>query len=217
MPLTARSPARRPGVGPRRLGSPLRRSVAAMAGPDSGHLAGMRVEYGSAEKDGSADLDADWLDDGWLVLLRKWIADAERAGVAEPNAMVLATVRRREGRSAASVLCKSVDESGITFFTNYDSAKGAELAATPYASATFPVVRARPAGPRAGRGDQGQPRAHRRLLVQAARAAPSSVRGRRTSRSRSHPARRCSTSSPTSPRGSPTPKPCRCRRTGAAT
>ena len=37
-----------------------------------------------------------------------------------------------------SVLCKGVDESGITFFTNYDSAKGEELAATPYASATFP-------------------------------------------------------------------------------
>ena len=27
---------------------------------------------------------------------------------------------------------------GITFFTNYDSAKGIELAANPYASATFP-------------------------------------------------------------------------------
>jgi pyridoxamine 5'-phosphate oxidase len=37
-----------------------------------------------------------------------------------------------------SVLCKSVDETGITFFTNYDSAKGLELAETPYASATFP-------------------------------------------------------------------------------
>lgn len=37
-----------------------------------------------------------------------------------------------------SVLCKSVDETGITFFTNYDSAKGIELAANPYASATFP-------------------------------------------------------------------------------
>ena len=52
----------------------------------------MRVEYGSVEKDGSPDLDADWLDDGWLALLRKWIDDAERVGVAEPNAMVLATV-----------------------------------------------------------------------------------------------------------------------------
>ena len=63
-----------------------------MVEPDREHLAAMRVEYGSAEKDGSADLVEDWLDEGWLVLLRKWIDDAERAGVAEPNAMVLATV-----------------------------------------------------------------------------------------------------------------------------
>jgi pyridoxamine 5'-phosphate oxidase len=36
------------------------------------------------------------------------------------------------------VLCKSVGDEGITFFTNYDSNKGADLAAMPYASATFP-------------------------------------------------------------------------------
>ena len=97
----------------------------------------MRKEYGSGERDGSPDLDVDWLDDGWLALLRKWIGDAERGGVAEPNAMVLATVK--SGRPVSrSVLCKGVDEDGITFFTNYDSAKGDELAATPYASATFP-------------------------------------------------------------------------------
>ncbi|MCV7311335.1 pyridoxamine 5'-phosphate oxidase [Mycobacterium paraffinicum] len=108
-----------------------------MAGPDSERLQRMRVEYGSAEKDGSPDLDADWLDDGWVALLRKWIDEAERSGVAEPNAMVLATIA--DGRpTSRSVLCKSVDESGITFFTNYDSAKGADLAATPYASVTFP-------------------------------------------------------------------------------
>lgn len=98
----------------------------------------MRVEYGSVEKDGSPDLDVDWLADGWVMLLRRWIGDAERAGVAEPNAMVLATVDENGRPMSRSVLCKSVDESGITFFTNYDSAKGAELAANPYASATFP-------------------------------------------------------------------------------
>ncbi|TGD87470.1 pyridoxamine 5'-phosphate oxidase [Mycolicibacterium sp. CH28] len=100
-------------------------------------LAGMRVEYGSVEKDGSSDLDVDWLADGWLALLHSWIADAEAAGIAEPNAMVLATVDA--GRPVSrTVLCKSVDETGITFYTNYESAKGAELAATPYASVTFP-------------------------------------------------------------------------------
>jgi pyridoxamine 5'-phosphate oxidase len=112
-----------------------------MAGSDVDPLAGMRVEYGSVEKDGSVDLDTDWLGPdpatGWLTLLRSWIGEARAAGVAEPNAMVLATVA--DGRPVSrTVLCKGVDESGITFFTNYDSAKGAELASAPYASATFP-------------------------------------------------------------------------------
>ena len=109
-----------------------------MATSENERLAGMRVEYGSAEKDGSPDLDADWLADGWVVLLRKWLADAEQAGVAEPNAMVVGTVDDQGRPVTRSVLCKSVDDAGITFFTNYDSAKGEEIAATPYVSATFP-------------------------------------------------------------------------------
>jgi pyridoxamine 5'-phosphate oxidase len=101
----------------------------------------MRAEYGSVEKDGSPDLDAGWLDDGWVSLLRRWIDDAERSGVAEPNAMVLATVTADGHPVSRSVLCKSVDETGITFFTNYDSAKGDDLPVTPYASPTFPWYR----------------------------------------------------------------------------
>ena len=97
----------------------------------------MRVEYGSIEKDASPDLDVDWLADGWVALLHKWIGDAAEVGVSEPNAMVLATVDG--GRPVSrTVLCKSVDHDGITFYTNYDSAKGLELAATPYAAVTFP-------------------------------------------------------------------------------
>ena len=97
----------------------------------------MRVEYGSVEKDGSSDLDVDWLADGWVELVHKWIHEAEQAGIVEPNAMVLATVD--SGRPVTrTVLCKSVDADGVTFYTNYDSAKGGELAVTPYASVTFP-------------------------------------------------------------------------------
>ena len=97
----------------------------------------MRVEYGSVEKDGSSDLDVDWLADGWLSLLHTWIEDAEQSGVAEPNAMVLATIEA--GRPVTrTVLCKSVDADGVTFYTNYDSAKGADLLTTPHASVTFP-------------------------------------------------------------------------------
>ncbi len=102
----------------------------------------MRVEYGSVEKDGSVDLDADWLgpdpETGWLTLLRAWISEAGAAGLAEANAMVVATVDQRGRPVTRTVLCKSVDESGISFYTNYDSAKGEQLAATAYASATFP-------------------------------------------------------------------------------
>jgi pyridoxamine 5'-phosphate oxidase len=97
----------------------------------------MRVEYGSVERDGSPDLDADWLADGWVALFQQWMHDAEHFGLAEPNAMVVATVAGGKPASR-SVLCKGVDETGITFFSNYDSAKGLELAETPYASATFP-------------------------------------------------------------------------------
>lgn len=102
----------------------------------------MRVEYGSVEKDGSPDLDADWLGadpaTGWVDLLHNWMSDAERAGCPEANAMVVGTVDGRGRPVTRTVLCKSVDDSGITFFTNYDSDKGEQLAATPYASATFP-------------------------------------------------------------------------------
>ncbi|TPG35618.1 pyridoxamine 5'-phosphate oxidase [Mycobacterium hodleri] len=108
-----------------------------MVPPDDEHLARMRVEYGSPEKDGSPDLDSDWLAEGWIVLLRRWLADAEQAEVAEPNAIVVGTVDAQGRPVTRTVLCKGVDETGITFYTNYESAKGKQLAATPYASATF--------------------------------------------------------------------------------
>jgi pyridoxamine 5'-phosphate oxidase len=98
----------------------------------------MRVEYGSPEKDGSPDLDADWVADGWIALLRTWLADAERAGIAEANAIVVGTVDAEGRPSTRTVLCKGVDHAGITFYTNYDSAKGEQIAGRAYASATFP-------------------------------------------------------------------------------
>jgi len=115
-----------------------------MAGSEYQHLADMRVEYGSVEKDASVDLDVDWLGAdpgaGWLSLLHNWIGDAQRSGLAEANAMVLATVH--DGKPVTrTVLCKGVDDAGVTFFTNYESDKGADLAATPYASVTFPWYR----------------------------------------------------------------------------
>lgn len=98
----------------------------------------MRAEYGSVEKDGSADLDADWLAQGWLALFHHWLADARAAGLSEPNAMVVGTVDAQGRPMTRTVLCKSATQDGITFFTNYESDKGEQLAIQPYACATFP-------------------------------------------------------------------------------
>ena len=70
-------------------------------------------------------------------LFQIWF-DAARAGsLPEPNAMTLATVGENGKPSARSVLLKGLDDRGFTFFTNYDSRKGRELAANPFAALVF--------------------------------------------------------------------------------
>jgi pyridoxamine 5'-phosphate oxidase len=71
-------------------------------------------------------------------LFRAWLADAVRARLAEPNAMVLATVDA-DGRPAARhVLLKELDQDGFVFFTNLTSRKAADIAANPEVSLCFP-------------------------------------------------------------------------------
>jgi pyridoxamine 5'-phosphate oxidase len=67
----------------------------------------------------------------------RWFAQALDAQLPEPNTMTLATVDGRGHPSARIVLIKGVDERGFTFFTNYDSRKGRELAENPHAALLF--------------------------------------------------------------------------------
>ncbi|MBV2363951.1 pyridoxamine 5'-phosphate oxidase [Streptomonospora nanhaiensis] len=67
-----------------------------------------------------------------------WFTQAHTAGLAEPNAMVLATVEPSGAPRARTVLLKGYDRSGLRFFTNYGSRKGRALEAEPRASAVFP-------------------------------------------------------------------------------
>ncbi len=66
-----------------------------------------------------------------------WFEEAVGADVLEPNAMTLATCSRSGRPSARVVLLRGYDERGLTFFTNYHSRKGAELAENPFASLCF--------------------------------------------------------------------------------
>ncbi len=72
-----------------------------------------------------------------LVEFRRWFAEAHAAGVDEPNAMTLATVSAEGLPKARIVLLKDVDDEGFVFFTNYESAKGRELAAHAVAALVF--------------------------------------------------------------------------------
>lgn len=72
-----------------------------------------------------------------LDTFRDLLEQARAAGDPEPTAMTLAT-RDGAGRIAARiVLLKDVDARGFCFYTNYDSAKGAELDAYPQAALCF--------------------------------------------------------------------------------
>lgn len=91
-----------------------------------------RVQYETAGLD-VGDLAASPVEQ-W----HRWYDDAESAGLPEPHAMVVGTVDADGLPDARVVLARGVDDSGITFFGNYDSAKGRHIAGHPQASAVFP-------------------------------------------------------------------------------
>ncbi len=94
-------------------------------------IADLRKEYmlnGLSE----ADVDADP-----IRQFQVWFAQALAAGLAEPNAMTVATATPDGRPSARMLLIKGVDERGFVFFTNYESRKGQELAGNPYAALVF--------------------------------------------------------------------------------
>lgn len=99
---------------------------------DADHLAALRRSYARAGLD-EADLAADP-----LTQLRRWLDDTVNAELPEPNAMVVATADVAGRPTARYVLLKGLDERGVVFYTNHNSAKGADLDANPYASVLFP-------------------------------------------------------------------------------
>jgi pyridoxamine-phosphate oxidase len=77
------------------------------------------------------------LDRNPLRQLKAWLDDATLRGLKEPNAMSLATASRDGRPSVRVVLCKDVDDDSFSFYTNFDSRKGGELAMNPVAAVVF--------------------------------------------------------------------------------
>jgi pyridoxamine 5'-phosphate oxidase len=101
-----------------------------MSQPNSS-IADLRKSYERAE------LNEDASHSDPLKQFEQWLQEAIAAEVPEPNAMTLATVASNLRPSTRIVLIKGYDERGITWFTNYNSRKGQELAGNPYAALQF--------------------------------------------------------------------------------
>jgi pyridoxamine 5'-phosphate oxidase len=91
----------------------------------------LRVEYRDLP------LERDELDSDPVAQFSRWLSEAERVGIEEPNAFVLATADAGGQPSARTVLLKGVGAAGFDFYTNYESRKATEIEANPYFAAVF--------------------------------------------------------------------------------
>ncbi len=65
-----------------------------------------------------------------FIIARAWLAAAEASEPNDPNAIALATVDAGGLPNVRMVLLKEIEDAAFVFYTNYDSAKGREIAAT---------------------------------------------------------------------------------------
>ncbi len=97
---------------------------------DAEELASRRIQY-EAEGFDEADADPDP-----VVQFGRWFQDV--AGqLDEPHAMVLSTVQADGTPALRTVLLRGIDQRGLTFFTNYESAKAKALEHDPRVECLF--------------------------------------------------------------------------------
>ncbi|TXF96204.1 pyridoxamine 5'-phosphate oxidase [Massilia arenae] len=106
-------------------------TVAPLAPAVGQAVADLRKDYGQASLD-----EADVSDDP-IAQFTAWFEQALKAEVNEPNAMSLSTVAASGRPSSRIVLVKQFDARGFSWYTNYDSKKGADLRDNSYAALLF--------------------------------------------------------------------------------
>lgn len=98
---------------------------------DKSSYAHLRREYGNKELlESEITLDP-------FVQFQHWFDEAIKAGVLEPNAMVLATVSPNGRVHSRVVLLKDFDYGGFVFYTNYESPKARDILQNPQVSLLF--------------------------------------------------------------------------------
>ncbi len=94
-------------------------------------LQSFRTDYGIGHLD-ERDVAPDAIEQ-----FARWFQDAKMNRPGEPNAMTLATADATGAPHARIVLLKDFGPRGFTFYGNYDSQKGTDLAANPRAALCF--------------------------------------------------------------------------------
>jgi pyridoxamine 5'-phosphate oxidase len=72
-----------------------------------------------------------------ILQFKKWFQEAMDAQIIEPYAMTISTVNSAHRPSSRVVLLRDVSEEGFSFYTNYLSRKGQDLALNPFAAMNF--------------------------------------------------------------------------------
>jgi pyridoxamine 5'-phosphate oxidase len=98
------------------------------------NLRDRRIQYETA------GLNFEDLDESPVQQWHAWYVEAAEAELPEPNAMAIGTIDAEGMPDSRIVLVRGLDDDGLTFFGNYNSAKGQQLDANPVASAVFPWI-----------------------------------------------------------------------------
>ena len=88
----------------------------------------------------TAGLDFADLDESPIQQWHAWYIEAAEAELPEPNAMAVGTIDAEGMPDSRIVLVRGFDDDGLTFFGNYNSAKGQQIDVNPVASAVFPWI-----------------------------------------------------------------------------
>jgi pyridoxamine 5'-phosphate oxidase len=98
------------------------------------NLRDRRIQYETA------GLNFDDLDESPIQQWHAWYIEVVEAELPEPNAMAVGSIDTDGMPDSRIVLVRGFDDDGLTFFGNYNSAKGQQLDANPVASAVFPWI-----------------------------------------------------------------------------
>ena len=95
------------------------------------HIANIRSDYSLAA------LNETIAGDDPILFFTRWFTEAQASAITEVNAMALATVDAEGKPHARIVLLKGIEDGGFTFFTNYSSAKGSQIAQHAHVALVF--------------------------------------------------------------------------------